>query len=137
MGSKNERTFSASYARATYLSFFLAVKDSDCVRFKRQLIELRDELLHAEQAGSEGAKTVELDRVARLSRMDALQAQAMPLDVQRRRRLTIQRAEAALARIENGEFGLCTRCEEEINPKRLELDPTTLLCIDCANKEEK
>ncbi len=115
------------------------MKDSDCVRFKRQLIELRDELLRAEQAGSEGAKTVELDqsRVGRLSRMDALQAQAMSLDAERRRRLTIQRAEAALARIENGEFGLCTRCEEEINPKRLELDPTTLLCIDCANKEEK
>jgi DnaK suppressor protein len=115
------------------------VKDSDCVRFKRQLIELRDGLLRAEQAGSEGTETVELDqsRVGRLSRMDALQVQAMSLDAERRRRLTIQRAEAALTRIENGEFGLCVRCEEEINPKRLELDPTTLLCIDCANKEEK
>ncbi|MDH3672348.1 MAG: TraR/DksA C4-type zinc finger protein [Gammaproteobacteria bacterium] len=115
------------------------MKDSDCVRFKQQLIELRDELLRTEQAGSEGAKTVELDqsRVGRLSRMDALQVQAMSLDAERRRRLTIQRAEAALTRIENGEFGLCVRCEQEINPKRLELDPTTPFCIDCANKEEK
>lgn len=115
------------------------MKDSDCVRFKQQLIELRDELLRTEQAGSEGVKTVELDqsRVGRLSRIDALQAQAMSLDAERRRRLAIQRAEAALTRIENGEFGLCVRCEEEINPKRLELDPATPLCIDCANKEEK
>lgn len=115
------------------------MKDSDCVRFKQQLIALRDELLRTEQAGSEDAKPVELDqsRVGRLSRMDALQVQAMSLDAEHRRRLTIRRAEAALRRIEDGEFGLCVRCEEEINPKRLELDPTTPLCIDCANKEEK
>ncbi len=115
------------------------MKDSDYVRFKRQLIELRDELLRTEQAGSEDVNPVELDqsRVGRLSRMDALQVQAMSLDAERRRRLTIQRAEAALVRIENGEFGLCLRCEEEINPKRLELDPTAPLCVDCASKEEE
>ena len=140
MGSSTRRASPAAHPSPAYLnSFSLAVKDSDCVRVKQQLIELRDELLRTEQAGSEGAKTVELDqsRVGRLSRMDALQAQAMSLDAERRRRLTIQRAEAALTRIENGEFGLCVRCEEEINPQRLELDPTTPLCIDCANKEQK
>lgn len=115
------------------------MKDSDQVRFKRQLIELRDELLRTEQAGSEDINPVELDqsRVGRLSRMDALQVQAMSLDAERRRRLTIQRAEVALTRIENGEYGFCLRCEEEINLKRLELDPTAPLCVDCANKEEK
>ncbi|MBT8141909.1 MAG: TraR/DksA C4-type zinc finger protein, partial [Gammaproteobacteria bacterium] len=43
---------------------------------------------------------------------------------------------AALERIDNDEFGYCIECDEDINPKRLEYDPTTLLCIQCASEKE-
>ena len=104
--------------------------------FRDKLISLRNELLEIEQTGNEAAQTVELDqsRVGRLSRMDALQAQAMSIESKRRREIKIKRIDAALQRIEKDEFGLCLRCEEEINPKRLEVDPSAPLCIDCANK---
>ena len=46
----------------------------------------------------------------------------------------IASAKRALARIEDGTYGECVRCGEEIAPARLEVRPEAALCIDCANK---
>ena len=106
----------------------------DIQEFKAKLLSLRDELASIEQAESDAKRPVELDqsRVGRLSRMDAIQVQAMSVESFRRKKLQRQRVEAALTRIAKDEFGLCLECGEEINPKRLEFDPTFLVCIDCA-----
>lgn len=42
----------------------------------------------------------------------------------------------ALARIEDGTYGECVRCGEEIAPGRLEARPEAALCIDCARRDE-
>jgi DnaK suppressor protein len=111
----------------------------DLEHFRERLLALRAELQASEAAGNADADTVELDqqRQGRLSRMDALSAQAMTLEARRRRRETLQRCEAALRRIDAGAYGLCTRCEEDIDPRRLDFDPTVLLCIDCASRAER
>ena len=77
---------------------------------------------------------VKLDQqsVGRLSRMDALQVQAMAKAEQGRREARLLRVRSALARIEDGSFGDCLRCGEEIEPKRLESDPAATMCIHCA-----
>jgi DnaK suppressor protein len=107
----------------------------DLAHFKQILLTLRDEILQSEDSGKEGTQTVELDQttVGRVSRMDALQGQAMAKASQLRRHTLLQRIETALRRIENGEFGWCLRCGEAIATKRLDFDPTAPLCIDCAN----
>ena len=107
--------------------------------YKQQLLNLQEELLADEKAGHEGAKTVELDqsRVGRLSRMEAIQAQAVALENRRRRLLKLQQIKAALQRIESGDFGICSRCEEDIDKRRLDFDPTTPMCITCAQMLEK
>ena len=64
--------------------------------------------------------------------MDALQVQAMAKAEQERRMARLRRVETALARIESGDFGYCVQCEEEVEAKRLEADPTMPLCIKCA-----
>ncbi len=69
--------------------------------------------------------------------MDAMQAQAMAQASARQRRIMLQKIEAALRRIEDGDFGQCRSCDEPINPKRLELDPTAVLCIRCAEELER
>ncbi|MHA1569195.1 MAG: TraR/DksA family transcriptional regulator [Alphaproteobacteria bacterium] len=99
-----------------------------------RLRALREELTHLATASAESRKPIELDqsRVGRLSRMDALQDQAMQQAVEGRRQREIARIDAALARIEIDEYGLCTRCGDEIAGKRLDLDPAAPLCIDCA-----
>ena len=111
----------------------------DKEHFKNKLLKLREELQQIEETGNEAAKTVELDqtRIGRLSRMDAMQAQAMSVESKRRREIKAKRIESALQRIDKDEFGYCLRCEEEIDPKRLEFDPSALLCIECANKGER
>ena len=88
-----------------------------------------------DDAGREGQATVTLDQQAtgRLSRMDALQMQAMSKATQARRDIEARRLRAALARIDAGEFGYCLDCGEEIVIKRLELDPATPRCIGCAS----
>jgi DnaK suppressor protein len=102
---------------------------------KAKLITHRDELQRVGSAGAEARRPVELDqtRVGRLSRMDALQDQAMALETDRRRGIEIERIEAALKRIEDGDYGFCLSCGEDIPAKRLELDPATPVCVDCAS----
>lgn len=105
---------------------------------REKLLKLKAELeADAERAGGSAA-IVELDqsKVGRLSRMDAMQAQAMAQASEQRRQATLRRITAALKRVDDGEYGVCQSCDEPINPKRLEFDPTVLLCVDCASKSE-
>lgn len=82
----------------------------------------------------EDRSTVTLDQqsVGRLSRMDAMQRQAMAQATERRRGDEKRRINATLTRIDEGEYGYCTECGEEIAPKRLAADPTVPLCLFCA-----
>ena len=109
--------------------------DADTLAAYRARLEADLAALDAEDdLGADGQKTVELDQqsVGRLSRMDALQGQAMAKATQARRAASRTRIRAAFARMDEGEFGYCTECGEEIAPARLELDPTVPTCISCA-----
>jgi DnaK suppressor protein len=109
-------------------------QEPDLEHFQRLLLKLREALQAMDAAGEAAAQTVELDqsRVGRLSRMDALQAQAMSQAANRRRAETLQAIEAALGRIERRDYGECRDCGLYIHPKRLEFDPTVRMCIECA-----
>jgi DnaK suppressor protein len=48
----------------------------------------------------------------------------------------IKKIKAALERIENGTYGICESCGEDITLKRLKARPVTTQCIDCKSKEE-
>lgn len=106
----------------------------DLDQFRTILENRKQELLHLLADNSEAAKPVELDqtRVGRLSRMDALQNQEMAKETDRRRQAELERIEAAFQRLEADEFGECANCGEDIAVKRLELDPTVVVCINCA-----
>jgi DnaK suppressor protein len=103
-----------------------------------RLHSLRADLLTAAATGAGASQIVELDqaRVGRLSRMDALQAQAMSQASDQRREMMLRKITAAVGRIENDSYGACQSCDEAISRKRLEFDPTALLCIDCASAAE-
>lgn len=100
----------------------------------RRAIEDEIEALKAEgRAAAVSRRTVELDQqsVGRLSRMDALQMQAMAQGQQRRREARVAALNAALRRIELGEWGYCDDCGEEIEPRRLDADPAIARCLSC------
>lgn len=110
----------------------------DIKAFKKRLLEMREEVEELSEVTEEARQPVELDQtmVGRLSRMDALQTQAMQLETERRRGIEIQRIDAALKRMDESEFGYCVSCGVDIEPKRLENDPTTPTCFDCAEMSE-
>ena len=111
-----------------------AVNKQEQVRFQN-LIEKRLADLESENTrGQDGSAVVELDQqaIGRLSRMDALQMQAMAQAQQARRNSEADRLQSALARLADDTYGECEDCGEDIAPKRLELNLTTTLCISCA-----
>lgn len=108
------------------------------LKFRDRLLRYKQSLQETSQTVEEAAETVELDqsRQGRLSRMDALQGQAMSVAAMNRRNMELARIDQALQRIENDDYGYCLQCGEEIAEKRLEFNPTVTHCIHCAEKLE-
>lgn len=105
----------------------------------RALIEKRlSELTAVDASKRSEARPVELDqtRVGRLSRQDALQSQALSVAALQRNRTEIGRLRQALIRIDDGEYGWCEECGEEIPDARLEIDPAADYCVVCAQRRE-
>jgi DnaK suppressor protein len=104
--------------------------------FKLRLQSMQAELAELEDTSKNATRPVQLDQqsVGRLSRMDAMQSQQMAQESARRRQLLLTGIEGALRRIESGDFGYCFVCDEEIDIRRLEADPTITRCIKCADK---
>jgi DnaK suppressor protein len=101
------------------------------------LPRLQEELQGLQAASLQTAadrRPVELDQqsVGRLSRMDAMQQQAMAAAQEARRHGRIRAVEAAIRRVEAGEFGFCNDCGCFIGLRRLALEPTVMRCRDCA-----
>ncbi len=108
--------------------------DIDIEYFKKRLLDLKIELQALLELSQEASSPVALDQtsVGRLSRMDAMQAQAMAQETERRRKVEIQKIDAALKRMEEGEFGFCIKTGEEIPLQRLELDPAAATIVPSA-----
>ncbi len=99
--------------------------------------KIRERLAELEQLSASGQKAqavVELDQqaVGRLSRMDALQNQAMAKAQQTNRDIEKSRLQAALVRIEEEEYGYCEDCGDRIPDARLTLDLAAIRCVNCA-----
>ncbi|MEO1019762.1 MAG: TraR/DksA family transcriptional regulator [Pseudomonadota bacterium] len=90
-------------------------------------------------ASEDSRKPVELDQssIGRLSRMDAMQQQAMALAAERRRQTERRKLVAAIERIDDDEFGDCVRCGDEISRGRLEFDAAITLCGACMKGDAK
>ena len=107
-------------------------------KYRQLLLSKREQLEALTETGEAAAQTVELDqsKVGRLSRMDAMQAQAMSIESNRRRELELTQIALALNKINDGDYGYCVSCDEEIAEKRLQINPAATLCIECASRQE-
>jgi len=109
-------------------------KDAITARLKVRLAELDEAHTSSDQARA--PVTLDQQSVGRVSRVDAMQMQAMAQAQERRRQGERGRIEAALERLDSGEYGYCSECGEEIGLKRLEFDPAVATCIRCAGRGE-
>jgi DnaK suppressor protein len=86
----------------------------------------------------EVAKPVDLDEpIGRVSRMDAIQQQSMAQANRGAARQRLNQARAALERLDEGEYGECASCGEDIALARLEAAPESAFCVDCQGRREK
>lgn len=108
--------------------------EPDLAEMKRRLEAEREALTSASEDTGESRKPVTLDQttMGRLSRIDAMQNQAMAMESERRRQTRLKQIDAALQRIAADEYGFCVRCGDEIPPQRLEFDPAAPMCVDCS-----
>lgn len=114
------------------------LSEQEITSFRKQLLEQRETLEQASLQTETDRAPVALNQqsVGRLSRMDAMQVQAMSQAQQRKREIDLHNIIAALVRIEDGEFGECTSCGEPIALKRLLVEPSVRQCIACATSNE-
>jgi DnaK suppressor protein len=54
-----------------------------------------------------------------------------------RERKLLKKIDEAIDRMDEGIFGICEKCGEEINIKRLEARPVTTMCIECKTLQEE
>jgi DnaK suppressor protein len=96
------------------------------------LERLRGELKRLLDATKEGTRPVDLDQpIGRLTRMDAIQQQKMAVANRQSAGLRLQQVERGLQAIERDEYGVCRKCEETINMRRLKARPEAQYCLGC------
>ena len=107
-------------------------KNLDLDHFRQRLEKRLIELTERDNSGAEEPVELDQSRVGRLSRMDSMQSQAMARHGARLVEQEITRIRAALKLIEEGDYGYCIRCDEEIAEGRLNFDPSLMICVKCA-----
>ncbi|MCG6973485.1 MAG: RNA polymerase-binding protein DksA [Desulfobacterales bacterium] len=112
------------------------MKKKDIEYFKKFLNERLEELLsHADNTVS-GMTTPKENFPDPTDRASLEADRNFMLRIRDRENKLIKKVKKALDRIENGTFGVCEKCGEDISVKRLKARPVTTLCIDCKTKEE-
>ena len=105
---------------------------------EKNLLVLKQEIESLVQIDESEAATVELDqsKVGRLSRMDALQRQAIAHVSQEHHLIQLQMINTALIAIKEGDYGYCEACGKAIPFERLSIKPESHCCVSCQEKLE-
>jgi DnaK suppressor protein len=114
------------------------VRKRDQQRFKKILTDMRDQLRKNAERALSG--DVHLDPDDFPDELDTASSEAnlaFTGRLRERERGLLAKIDAALQKIEDGVYGQCEMCEEEIDVKRLEARPVAELCIDCKAEQEK
>ncbi|MDA3903441.1 MAG: TraR/DksA C4-type zinc finger protein [Desulfuromusa sp.] len=107
-------------------------------KLHNQLLNLQEELKLLLTDSSASSQVVDLAQpIGRLSRMDALQQQAMAKANRAGHQQRLTLIEAALLTIKLGRYGECRRCEEPIGYSRLNVRPESPFCLDCQKQSEQ
>lgn len=107
--------------------------EQQIAHFRSTLEELRQELRASLESNDGSTDPVSPDRaIGRLTRQDAMLAQQMAIELKRRNQVRLGQVEQALRRMEEGTYGICARCEDEISVARLNVRPEAPFCVRCA-----
>jgi DnaK suppressor protein len=113
--------------------------DDEIAELRDDLVQLKAELAQTLESAAESGEPVALDQsaVGRLSRMDAMQVQAMAQANLRSLKLRLDLIGQALRLMEDYEYGICRRCAEPIGYRRLKAKPESPFCLSCQGAIEQ
>lgn len=114
----------------------IAMKQKDLDYFKELLTQRLDDLLAQADNTVSGMTTPKENFPDPTDRASLEANRNFMLRIRDREHKLIKKIKKALGRIENGTFGICETCGEEISLKRLKARPVTTQCIECKTKEE-
>ncbi|MEM6916384.1 MAG: TraR/DksA C4-type zinc finger protein [Verrucomicrobiota bacterium] len=99
-----------------------------------ELILAELDRLHTESKSSEEEReAISPDvSIGRLSRLDSMQMQEVAKEANRRREERIARLEVALDQLDEGTYGRCEACGDDIEFERLKVTPEAMRCSGCA-----
>ena len=107
-------------------------------RFRKLLEEKRDDIIRkAKQTLDEDMTLDANDLPDEMDLASSEYLQSFTFRLRGREKSFLDKIEKALARIDDGSFGICEECGEEISVKRLEARPETTLCIRCKEDQER
>ena len=107
-------------------------------KFKTMLEEKRDEIVKkAKQTLSEDMMLDANDLPDEMDLASSEYLQSFTFRLRGREKVFLDKIDKALRKIEDGSFGVCEECGEEISVKRLEARPETTLCIRCKEDQER
>ena len=107
-------------------------------KFKTLLTDKRDEILKKAKQTLEQNMALDTDDLP--DEMDLASSeylQSFTFRLRGREKAFLEKIQKALAKIDEGTFGVCEECSEEISVKRLEARPETTLCIRCKEDQER
>ena len=106
-------------------------------KFKTLLTEKRDEIVKkAKQTLEEDMALDANDLPDEMDLASSEYLQSFTFRLRGRDKVFLEKIEKALRKIEDGSFGICEECGEEIGVERLRVRPVTTLCIDCKKRLE-
>ncbi len=107
-------------------------------KFKTLLTEKRDEIVKkAKQTLEEDMTLDSNDLPDEMDLASSEYLQSFTFRLRGREKAFLDKINKALQKIEDGSFGVCEECGEEITVKRLEARPETTLCIRCKEDQER
>jgi DnaK suppressor protein len=112
------------------------MKKKDLDFFKKHLHQRMQELLNQADDTVSGMTTTNENFPDPTDRASLEADRNFMLRIRDRESKLIKKIKQALDRIENGTYGICESCGEEISIKRLKARPVTTQCIECKAKEE-
>jgi DnaK suppressor protein len=106
-------------------------------KYKKLLIEEKQRLLNNSKNALKNELALSPDDLPDETDLAASEInQNLVFKLRDRERQLLAKIDEALARIDDGTFGTCEECEEEIEPRRLEARPVSTLCIACKERQE-
>lgn len=114
------------------------MNQKDLKRFKKMLEDSKASLLESAKRTLMEESNFDTDDLPdEIDLASSEYAQSMVFRLRDREKFLFMKIDRALKRIEDGSYGICERCEEDISMKRLEARPVTTLCIRCKEEQEK